>query len=142
MSRTIVVADVGGTHARFALAEIGGSPVIRLDEPVTLKTAEHASFQTAWEEFVVQEPPCTVVAIPYARAVPRAAKGSDAAFPRISLRSTGGRQRRTLPIAGNSIGNCCRSRPRPRRKKGPTGPVTSATRDHMARDAAINGAAP
>ena len=51
MSRTIAVADVGGTHARFALAEIDGGPVIRLDEPVTLKTAEHASFQTAWEEF-------------------------------------------------------------------------------------------
>jgi glucokinase len=50
MSRTIAVADVGGTHARFALAEFDGGHVA-LDEPVTLKTAEHASFQTAWEEF-------------------------------------------------------------------------------------------
>jgi glucokinase len=42
---------VGGTHARFALAELDGGRVVSLDEPVTLKTAEFASFQTAWEEF-------------------------------------------------------------------------------------------
>jgi glucokinase len=49
--RTIVAADIGGTHARFALAEIDGGRVVSLGEPVKLKTAEHASFQTAWEEF-------------------------------------------------------------------------------------------
>jgi glucokinase len=49
--RTIAVADVGGTHARFALAEIEDGRVLSLDEPVTLKTAEFVSFQTAWEEF-------------------------------------------------------------------------------------------
>jgi len=49
--RQIVTADIGGTHARFALAEIDGGRVARVDDPVTLKTAEHASFQTAWEEF-------------------------------------------------------------------------------------------
>lgn len=49
--RTIAVADVGGTHARFALAGVEGGRVVSLGEPVTLKTAEHASFQTAWEEF-------------------------------------------------------------------------------------------
>jgi glucokinase len=47
----IAVADVGGTHARFALAKIDGIRVVSLSEPVTLKTAEHASFQTAWEDF-------------------------------------------------------------------------------------------
>ena len=51
MSETIAVADVGGTHARFALAEIDGGRVVSLGEPVTLKTAEFASFRTAWEEF-------------------------------------------------------------------------------------------
>ncbi len=51
MSRTIVVADIGGTHARFALAEIDGGHVVSLGEPVTLKTSEHASFSTAWAEF-------------------------------------------------------------------------------------------
>jgi glucokinase len=49
--RQIAVADVGGTHARFALAEIEGGRVLGLDEPVTLKTAEHGSFQLAWQEF-------------------------------------------------------------------------------------------
>lgn len=47
----VAVADVGGTHARFALAQIEGDKVVSLSEPVTLKTAEHGSFQLAWEEF-------------------------------------------------------------------------------------------
>jgi glucokinase len=49
--RTIAVADVGGTHARFALAEIDGGRVASLSEPMKLKTAEHGSFQLAWQEF-------------------------------------------------------------------------------------------
>lgn len=49
--RQVAVADVGGTHARFALASIDAGRVLALDEPVTLRTAEHASFQTAWEAF-------------------------------------------------------------------------------------------
>ena len=51
MSQTIAVADIGGTHARFALAEVGAGRVVSLGEPVTLRTSEHASFQTAWQEF-------------------------------------------------------------------------------------------
>ena len=51
MSRRVAVADVGGTHARFALAEINDGRVVSLSEPVTLKTAEHGSFQLAWQEF-------------------------------------------------------------------------------------------
>jgi len=47
----IVSVDIGGTHARFALAEVEGGRVVRLGEPVTQKTAEHASLQTAWEAF-------------------------------------------------------------------------------------------
>lgn len=47
----IVSVDVGGTHARFALAEVEAGRVVELGETVTLKTAEHASFQTAWEDF-------------------------------------------------------------------------------------------
>ena len=49
--RQVAVADVGGTHARFALAQVEGGRVLSLDESVTLKTAEFGSFQTAWEEF-------------------------------------------------------------------------------------------
>ena len=49
--RQIAVADVGGTHARFALADIEDGRVVSLTEPVKLQTSEHGSFQLAWEEF-------------------------------------------------------------------------------------------
>jgi glucokinase len=49
--RRIAVADVGGTHARFAIADIEGGQIVSLGEPVTLKTSEHGSFQLAWQEF-------------------------------------------------------------------------------------------
>ena len=51
MSETIVVADVGGTNARFALAEVDDGQVLSVGESVTMLTAEHASFQTAWQAF-------------------------------------------------------------------------------------------
>lgn len=47
----LVVADVGGTHARFGIAEVAGGRVVSVGEPVTLKAAEHASFQLAWAAF-------------------------------------------------------------------------------------------
>jgi len=50
----VVAIDIGGTHARFALAEVANGKVVRLDDPITLKTAEHASLQTAWQAFDAQ----------------------------------------------------------------------------------------
>jgi glucokinase len=50
----IVAVDIGGTHARFALAEVEDGRVVSLGEACTLKTAEHASLQTAWEEFAAR----------------------------------------------------------------------------------------
>jgi glucokinase len=47
----IVAADIGGTHARFAVATIEGKAVANLGQAVTLRTGDHASFETAWEEF-------------------------------------------------------------------------------------------
>ena len=47
----IVSVDIGGTHARFAIAEVEGGHVVALGEPVTLKAVDHASLQTAWEAF-------------------------------------------------------------------------------------------
>lgn len=47
----LVALDIGGTHARFAHAEIGADGAITLDEPVTLKTSDHVSLNTAWDEF-------------------------------------------------------------------------------------------
>lgn len=47
----LVTVDIGGTHARFALASINADGTIALGEPETLHTVDHASFQTAWEDF-------------------------------------------------------------------------------------------
>ncbi|HYD38265.1 MAG TPA: glucokinase [Allosphingosinicella sp.] len=47
----IVAVDIGGTHARFAIAEVEAGRVVRLGPECTLRTAEHASLQTAWEAF-------------------------------------------------------------------------------------------
>lgn len=47
----VVVVDIGGTHARFAIASAASDGTISLDEPETLHTADHASFQTAWEAY-------------------------------------------------------------------------------------------
>lgn len=62
----VVAVDIGGTHARFALAEVAGGRVQSLSPTTTLKTAEHASFQTAWEAFGAQSgrllPACAAIA--------------------------------------------------------------------------------
>ena len=68
MSETKLVAvDIGGTHARFALAAIAADGTITLGEPETLHTKDHASFQTAWEDFAQQQggtlPPAVAIAI-------------------------------------------------------------------------------
>jgi glucokinase len=48
---SLVAIDIGGTHARFALAEVRDGRVTSLGDATTLRTADHASFQTAWQEF-------------------------------------------------------------------------------------------
>jgi glucokinase len=47
----VVAVDIGGTHARFAIARMSDDGAITLGEPVTLHTHDHASFQTAWEDY-------------------------------------------------------------------------------------------
>jgi len=63
----LVTADIGGTHARFAIATVEHGEVIALSEPVTLHAHEHASFQLAWEAFAAQLgrplPPAAAIAI-------------------------------------------------------------------------------
>lgn len=59
----VVAVDIGGTHARFAIAEVAEGRVVSLGEPVTLKVAEHATFPLAWAAFGEQ----------LGRPVPRAA---------------------------------------------------------------------
>lgn len=47
----VVAVDIGGTHVRFAIAEVAEGRVVSLGQPATLKTAEYASLQTAWQAF-------------------------------------------------------------------------------------------
>lgn len=65
----IVAVDIGGTHARFALAEVEEGAVLALGEATTFQTAEHASFQLAWEAFAA------VVGAPLPKAVSIAVAG-------------------------------------------------------------------
>lgn len=44
----LIAADIGGTHARFALAEVADGRVVRLDAPVTLATADCEGLTDAW----------------------------------------------------------------------------------------------
>jgi len=63
----VVAVDIGGTHARFAIAEVEGGRVVSLGEPMTQKTAEHASLQTAWQAFEARQggtlPPAAAISV-------------------------------------------------------------------------------
>lgn len=52
--KEIVAVDIGGTHARFAIATVDEGRVTDLGNATTLKCAEHASLQLAWEAFARQ----------------------------------------------------------------------------------------
>jgi glucokinase len=47
----IVAIDIGGTHARFAIAAVEGMRVTRLDEAVVMRTVDHDGLRSAWEAF-------------------------------------------------------------------------------------------
>ncbi len=47
----VVAVDIGGTHARFAVAEVAEGRVVSMSPPVTQKVAEHPSLQLAWQAF-------------------------------------------------------------------------------------------
>lgn len=59
----IVAADIGGTHARFALAEVKAGRVVALTAERTLKTADYSGLRGAWKAFGAS----------VGRALPRAA---------------------------------------------------------------------
>jgi glucokinase len=63
----LVTIDVGGTHARFAIASIGADGAIALGEPITLNTDGHDGPEDAWREFArlcaTPVPPAAAIAI-------------------------------------------------------------------------------
>ncbi len=50
----IVAVDIGGTHARFAIAELAGARVEALGPDCTFATADHAGIETAWAAFAAR----------------------------------------------------------------------------------------
>ena len=54
MSERIAVADIGGTNARFALANIAAGGLVELGEAVTLPTDDYPGLPLAWRAFVAR----------------------------------------------------------------------------------------
>jgi glucokinase len=63
----IVAADIGGTHARFAIATVENGRVASLGEASTLKTTDHRDFESAWQAFAERIgrklPPAAAIAV-------------------------------------------------------------------------------
>ncbi len=47
----IVAVDIGGTHARFAIATIRAGRIVSLADEVTLRSAEHVTLALAWHAY-------------------------------------------------------------------------------------------
>src|SRR5688572_8343695 len=52
----LVAIDIGGTHARFALASVAADGTVSLGDPITLKTADYPGVEAAWHAFAEQVP--------------------------------------------------------------------------------------
>lgn len=50
----VVVGDIGGTNARFALAEVAGGRVVSLGEPVILPARDYAGLPEAWKAYAAR----------------------------------------------------------------------------------------
>ncbi|MEM7688949.1 MAG: glucokinase [Pseudomonadota bacterium] len=51
VTHEVAVADIGGTHARFAIATLEDGAVRSLDCMAKMRAADHPSLQTAWEQY-------------------------------------------------------------------------------------------
>jgi len=77
----LVAIDLGGTHVRFAIAEVASGKVVRLGEPVTLKSGDYAGIPAAWAEFERQHG----AALPKAAALSVAGQVIDGAVEMTNL---------------------------------------------------------
>lgn len=66
----IGVADIGGTHARFAIAGVAGGRVRALGPAAVLRVADYPSFADAWRAFAAEAPGPTLRAAALAVACP------------------------------------------------------------------------
>src|SRR5688572_16103183 len=97
----IVVADIGGTHARFALANIAPGARPRLGEMKRYRTREHSGLASAWAKFAQE----SAEVLPKAAAIAVAAPiegdtlrfmNSDWRIPRFEIADQLGLERLTL----------------------------------------------
>jgi glucokinase len=51
MTTELVAADIGGTHARFALAKVEDGRVVQMDAALTLETGQYWGLADAWQAF-------------------------------------------------------------------------------------------
>ncbi|MEM8918166.1 MAG: glucokinase [Pseudomonadota bacterium] len=51
MAQEIIVADIGGTHARFAIAKTEQGKVVRLVQKLTLNCADYSDLKDAWADY-------------------------------------------------------------------------------------------
>jgi len=54
--KSLVTIDVGGTNARFALAQVAGGKVVSVAEPTTFATGSVAGLAAAWDRFSAAHP--------------------------------------------------------------------------------------
>lgn len=63
----VVAVDIGGTHVRFAIAQVSDGRVQEIGESQTQKVAEHSSLQLAWQAFANTAgralPPAAAIAV-------------------------------------------------------------------------------
>ncbi|CAK7193455.1 Glucokinase [Commensalibacter sp. Nvir] len=50
-AQEVIVADIGGTNARFAIAKVANGKVLSIENETILKTSEYATLQLAWDAF-------------------------------------------------------------------------------------------
>ena len=77
----LVAIDLGGTHVRFAIAEVAGGKVARLSEPVTLRSGDYDGIPAAWADFERQ----SGLALPKAAALSVAGPVIDGAVKLTNL---------------------------------------------------------
>jgi len=80
----LVAVDIGGTHARFSVAQIAADGAVTLGEVTTLATRDYASLATAWAGFAERHGAALPTAAGLSVAGPVGDAGDDARVIRLT----------------------------------------------------------
>src|SRR5215470_360839 len=71
MATELVAADIGGTHARFAIARVEDGNVLELGETCLFRTVDHSGLVETWHAFArhLGRPPPSAAALAFAYPV-------------------------------------------------------------------------